>query len=155
MLNSIKKILFDSQQDTNLTTNPVYDRSLEIATCAVFIELAKADENFSNSEKDLLINSMKKCFNLNDDEVQTIFELAELKVENSVSIYEFTKELNQHFNDSQKEDLIKKMWKLIFVDNILNAYEDNLIKKIGQILNLEHKKIIELKLTVKKELNIP
>jgi uncharacterized tellurite resistance protein B-like protein len=158
MLNSLKKFLFSDDVGFNQTASSIESdakkHKLEIATCALFIELAKADGNFSNEERDFIISTMKKCFNLNESEVDLIFELANEKVDKSVSVYEFTEELNKHFTQEEKDSVIKNLWRLIYNDKKLNAYEDSLIKKIGFTLNLEHKRIIDLKLSVKKELNI-
>lgn len=153
MLNSLKKLLFENVEQTDNTTNNKSHR-LEVATCALFIELAKADGDFSEEEKDFIISKMKECFNLDDVEIKAILELAEQKVDKSVSIYEFTSELNNYFSQEEKESLIKNLWHLIYTDKKLNAYEDSLIKKIGLTMSLEHKTIIDLKLSVKKELNI-
>lgn len=154
MLNTLKKLLFEeNNQEENLVNNEKSHR-LEVATCAVFIELAKADGEFSDEEKNFIISKMKKCFNLSDNEVKIIFELAEQKVDKSISIYEFTSELNNHLNQSAKESIIKNLWRLIYTDQKLNAYEDSLIKKIALTMSIEHKQIIDLKLSVKKELNI-
>lgn len=154
MLNSLKKLLFENADNKDYSLDNKKNHRLEVATCAVFIELAKADGEFSEEERDFIISKMKKCFDLDDEEVNAILELAEQKVDKSVSIYEFTSELNNYFSQEEKQSLIKNLWRLIFTDNKLNAYEDNLIKKIGLTMNIEHKTIIDLKISVKKELNI-
>jgi uncharacterized tellurite resistance protein B-like protein len=158
MLNSLRKLLFNGEQDDQQKSfsdkSKGKEHKLEIATCALFIELAKADGDFSEQERDFIISMMKKCFNLDESEVNIIFELAEQKVDKSISIYEFTSELNNQFTQAEKESVIKNLWRLIYTDKKLNAYEDSLIKKIGLTMNLEHKQIIDLKLLVKKELNI-
>lgn len=154
MLTSLKKLFFEEKSELGLVNNQLDNHKIEIATCALFIELAKADGNFSDDEKLFIISLMKDCFNLNEQELNIIFEVAEQKADQSVSIYEFTSELNDHFNQSQKEAMVKNLWRLIYKDQKLNAYEDSLIKKIGLTLNLEHKRIIELKMAVKQELNI-
>lgn len=158
MLNSLRKLLFNDEQDEQQKSysdqSKRNEHNLEIATCALFIELAKADGDFSDEERDFIISLMKKCFNLSESEVSIIFELAEQKVDKSISTYEFTSELNNHFSQEEKVSVIKNLWRLIYTDKKLNAYEDSLIKKVGMTLNLEHKQIIDLKLLVKKELNI-
>lgn len=154
MLNTLKKLLFEEDnQEENLVNNDKSHR-LEVATCAVFIELAKADGEFSDEEKNFIISKMKQCFNLNDVEINAIFELAKQKVDKSISIYEFTSLLNNYLSQEEKESLVKNLWRLIYTDNKLHAYEDNLVKKIGLTMNIEHKIIIDKKMQVKKELNL-
>jgi len=153
MLKELKKILFD--KDDNLSSiEEKKSHQIEIATCALFIELAKSDNDFSEQEKIFITNLMKMCFDLSDEELSIILKLAEEKVDKSVSIYEFTGELNEKFSQVDKEKLIRNLWRLIYTDKKLHSHEDSIIKKIALTLNIEHKKIIELKLQVKRELNI-
>lgn len=158
MINALKKLLFEDEENISQSASSEFkldkEHKLEIATCALFIELAKADGEFSEGERDFIISTMKRCFNLAESEVNIIFEMAEQKVDKSISIYEFTSELNNHFSQEEKESVVRNLWRLIYTDKKLHAYEDNLIKKIGMTMNIEHKKIIDLKLSVKKELNI-
>ncbi len=158
MLNSLKKLLFSEEKE--IENKSFSDKStekehkLKIATCTLFIELAKADGEFSEEERNFIISMMKRCFNLNEEEVNLIFELAEQKVDKSISLYEFTSELNNHFSQDEKVTVVKNLWRLIYTDKKLNAYEDNIIKKIAMTISIEHKQIIDLKLAVKKESNI-
>lgn len=157
MLSVLKKILFDedekSSEEQNLI-NESEEKKLQIAACALFIELAKADGKFTDEERSFIINHMKTCFNIDDDYANELMELAEKRVKDSVSIYEFTGEINQHFTQEQKEKLIENLWRLVFADEKMHAYEDHLMKKVSLTLSIEHKKLIEKKLFVKAELGL-
>ncbi|GAB4289582.1 MAG: hypothetical protein Kow0098_07650 [Ignavibacteriaceae bacterium] len=126
---------------------------LQLATCALFVEMAKADDHFSEQERESIIKHMKQKFNLEDEAVTELIELSEKKAEQSVSIYEFTSVINEYFSREEKFELLKNLWHLIFLDKKLSAYEDQLIKKIGATLNIEHRDIISAKLLVKEEIN--
>lgn len=127
---------------------------VEIATCALFIELAKSDGEFSDEEREVIITQMKNLFNLEKKYVDDLILLAEEKVKQSVSIYEFTGIINKSFTQEEKIELLEKLWKLIFTDEKLSAYEDHMIKRIGATMNIEHKQIINSKLWVKQQLGL-
>lgn len=131
-----------------------HEKRLQIAACALFIELAKADGEFSEEEKQFIVSEMNKTFNLDNQCTNELLELAELVVKDSVSIYEFTGIINQHFTQEEKLKLLESLWRLIYQDEKLNAYEDQLIKRIGATLNIEHKQIINAKLLVKEQLGL-
>lgn len=130
------------------------DKKLQIAACALFIEMAKADGQFSEEEKNFIVSEMNKTFNLDEQCTNELLELAELIAKDSVSIYEFTTIINEKFSVQQKIELLESLWKLIYQDKKLNAYEDQLIKRIGATLNLEHKQIINAKLKVKEQMGL-
>lgn len=127
---------------------------VEVATCALFIELAKSDGEFSQEERDLIITQMKNLFSLEKKYIDDLLLLAEEKVKQSISIYEFTGIINKSFSQEEKIELLENLWKLIYRDEKLSAYEDHMIKRIGATMNIEHKQIINSKLWVKQQLGI-
>lgn len=157
MLSVLKKFLFEEEQQPNYSeqeTDKADDKKLQVAACALFIELAKADGKFTDEERSFIIQQMKQCFNIDDEYAKELMELAEQRVKDSVSIYEFTGEINERFTQEQKEKLIENLWRLVFADEKMHTYEDHLMKKVSLTLNIEHKKLIEKKLLVKSELGL-
>jgi uncharacterized tellurite resistance protein B-like protein len=97
---------------------------------------------------------MKNTFNLEDDCIDDLMALAEQRVKESVSLYEFTGIINNTFSQPEKIELIESLWRLIYKDEKLSAYEDHLIKRIGATMNIEHKQIINAKLWVKEQMGL-
>jgi uncharacterized tellurite resistance protein B-like protein len=128
-------------------------RKLQIASAALFVEIAEADGNFSDDERNRIIDLMKSEFNLDEDCVNELLSLSEQKVKDSVSVYEFTSVINESFNNKEKLELIKNLWRIIYQDGKLDSHEDRLIKIIGSTMNLEHRDVIGAKLLVKQELS--
>lgn len=158
MFEHLKKI-FTLNESTNINSEKAsrktgQDEKIKIAACALFIEMAKADGEFSDDEKTFIISEMKILFNLDDNCTTELMQLAEKRVEDSVSVYEFSSIINTTFTQDQKIKLLESLWRLIYRDKKLSAYEDQLIKKIGGTLNIEHKDIINTKLLVKEQLGL-
>jgi uncharacterized tellurite resistance protein B-like protein len=131
------------------------EKKLQVATCALLIEMAKADNEFSNDERKKIISLIQKTFNLDKEYVDELIELSEKKIRESISIYEFTTIINENFSKEEKFELLKNLWRLIYVDDTLDMHEDHLIKRIGNTLNMEHRDVIAAKLLVKEEKNEP
>jgi uncharacterized tellurite resistance protein B-like protein len=158
MLEYLRKIFSDNQPAASqVIDNSSPDRKnkrIEIAACALFIEMAKADGDFTDEERKFIISEMKKTFNLDDEYVNELMILAEQRIKQSVSLYEFTGVVNTTFTHEEKIELIESLWRLIYKDEKLNAYEDHLIKRISATINIEHKQIINAKLWVKEQLGL-
>jgi uncharacterized tellurite resistance protein B-like protein len=158
MLEYLRKIFSDNQhasiQNTADSSSNQKNKKVEIAACALFIEMAKADGEFSEDERNFIISEMKSTFNLDDDYANDLLILAEERVKESVSLYEFTGVINTTFTHDEKIELIESLWKLIYNDEKLNQYEDHLIKRIAATINIEHKEIINAKLWVKQQLGL-
>lgn len=156
MLNYLKQIfaLEGEEKGSAHPGKPVKineEKKLQVATCALLLEMAKADEEFSDDERTKIISVIQKTFSLDKEYIDELIELSEERIKESISIYEFSTIINQNFSKDEKFELLKNLWRLIYVDETLNMHEDHLIKKIGSTLNMEHRDIIAAKLMVKEE----
>jgi len=159
MFDYIRKIL---SADSNAETSDVagsfervdHQKQLQVATAAIFIEMARADGVFSVEEREQVISSLQKQFGLEAEYVTDLVELSKTKLLDSVSLYEFSSIINEHFSNDDKLELLKNLWRLIYTDKKLDKYEDRLIKIIGGMINIEHKQIINMKMFVRDELNL-
>jgi len=151
MIKYLKDLFKTSNDNKEESYNIDSVKKLQIATCALLIEMANADDEFTDEEREKIINVMQKTFNLEKEYVDELIELSEEKLKHSVSIYEFSTTINENFSRNEKFELLKNLWRLIYVDDTLNMHEDHLIKKIGGTLNMDHQDIIAAKLIVKEE----
>ena len=152
MLNFFKELFADNkskQQNAEEENN-----SLQIASCALLLELANADDEFSDEEKTRVVELMKTSFNLTDEEVDKLLELSQKQIEKSVSAYEFTEIINKQLNEDEKYQIIKNLWQLAYVDGKLDKYEDYYIRKISNNLHISNQDRIAAKLEVKKEMKL-
>ncbi len=159
MFDYLKKLLTNESNQESLKTNDVVDRvdrnkQLQIATAALFIEMAKADGEFTEEERENVIQSLQKQFNIDAVYVNELMELSKLKLKDSVSLFEFSNVVNENFTNEDKNILLKNLWRLIYTDKKLDKYEDRLIKIIGGMMKMDHKQIINAKLLIRQELNL-
>jgi len=133
---------------------PDEQKKIQIATCALFLEVANSDENFSDDEKEKIIEIMKDTFSLSSEEVENLIELSEDHRQRSISIYEFTDIVNQNFSKEEKLEVMKNLWRLVYVDEELHQYEDYYIRKINGNLKMSHEDFIATKLVVKEEIKL-
>ncbi|HSR19110.1 MAG TPA: TerB family tellurite resistance protein, partial [Ignavibacteriaceae bacterium] len=73
---------------------------------------------------------------------------------NDDSIYEYTTIISRNFSNSEKYELLKNLWHLVFTDRSMDKYEEYAVKKIGMLINVDYRDIISSKLLVKQELKI-
>jgi uncharacterized tellurite resistance protein B-like protein len=158
MFEYLKKILSNESNEElkegNIDKSGYHEKQLQIATAAIFIEMAKADGEFSDEEREHIVVSLKNRYGLEEEYVHDLIELSKAELKDSISLYEFSGVINKNFTFEDKFELLKNLWRLIYTDKTLDKYEDHLIKKIGGMLQMEHKKIINAKMLIRKELNI-
>jgi len=154
MFEYLRQVIAPEQTLRELKVNSSKNSSnrYQVATAALLIEIAKADGDFSDDERNRIFELMKNDFDLDDECVNELLQLSEKKVKDSISVYEFSSVINESFTQQEKIGLMKNLWRVIYQDGKLDSHEDRLIKIIGSTLNLEHKDVIGAKLFVKQEL---
>jgi len=127
-------------------------KRVQLATCILFVEIAKADSIFAQDERDKIISVMNEKFNLDNESIKELIELSEENAKVDSSIYEYTNLINQNFSNDEKYELLRNLWRLVFVDENMDKYEEQMVKKIGIFINVDYRDIISSKMEIKKEL---
>ena len=118
---------------------------------ALFIHVAKIDDNYTDKEKNIIIGFLR-CFNSNEEDIKKILKRAENLENNSNQLLNFTNIIKKSSLES-KSVIIKELWKIILSDNISDAYESNLMRRICGLIYFPDKLSGEIKmqLTNKKK----
>ena len=92
---------------------------------------------------------MLKSYNLEKEVVDGIIDDAENTVAESTSLYEYTRTVNDQFGYENKLNLLENLWKVAYADNNLDKYEEHLIRKISDLIHIDHGDYINIKLRVR------
>jgi uncharacterized tellurite resistance protein B-like protein len=151
MLNKFKQFFEEKfSQNKNKETND--EASTRLAAAALLIEIAYADSDIAESEKDTLKKSLHEKFKLSLTILDELVEMAEAEIRNTHSTYEFTRLINEQYNKEQKYLLIQSMWEIAYADGTLNPYEEAMIRKLADLLYVPHGEFIRAKINVMERL---
>jgi len=121
---------------------------IRIATCAIFLEMANIDGEFSQPERDHIIQTMKSTYGLAHEDVLEILEASEKELEGSIDLWQFTNLINRNYSLEEKIQIIEMAWGLAYTDGLLDQHEDYMVHKLANLLRLSHKQLIDAKLKV-------
>jgi uncharacterized tellurite resistance protein B-like protein len=152
MMESIKQFFFQhiasSEEADGSEPQP---QDLRLAACALLLELAHADNEFSTSERAHLDGAVRREFGLDAEEAEELIRLAEEERRNSVDLWSFTNLIAEHFSLGQKMVLAEAMWGLVYADGELGSREDYLMRKISGLLRLEPGYLAEARKRMKRD----
>jgi uncharacterized tellurite resistance protein B-like protein len=125
------------------------EASLELATAALLIEVSRADFEVSEDERRAIEESVRKSFGLREEETRQIVALAEEEVSRAVSLYEFTRLVDQRFTPEQKRHIVGLLWEVALTDERVEGREEHLIRKIATLLHVPHEAFIAEKIAAR------
>ena len=150
MINKIKNLI--SNLSKKEEENKELDSSLlDNACAALLVEIAFADKDFDDTEKDSLRETLVKTYGLKEEEIEEIIQDADRSVEESTSLYGYTRIVNDEFNYEDKLDLIRNLWKVAYADGNLDKYEEHLLRKISDLIHVSHSDYINIKLEMRSD----
>ena len=110
---------------------------LHVAACALLLEIAYADEEFSDAERDHIGAVMQRHFGLDSETADSLMEVAEAERSNAIDLYQFTSLIRDNYDLGQKTLLAEIMWGLVLTDGEVARHESYMLRKIDNLLDLE------------------
>ena len=151
MIDFIKKAFSSSKKpDLGATAGggPSRDDDLRIATCALFLEIANIDDEFSDEERERILRIIQYEYGLSEDHALELARRAMSQLEGSVDLWGFTNLINENYSEDEKQRVVELLWRVVYADGKLDTHEDYLMHKVAQLLRLSHKQMIAAKLKV-------
>lgn len=108
-----------------------------LAACALLLELAHADDEFTADERAHIEEALLRHFDLEPDAVTELIRLAEEERTRSVDLYQFTKLISEQYDLGQKMVLAEIMWRVVYADGELAKHESYLMRKLSNLLGLK------------------
>ena len=132
------------------TPQPQHD-PLRLATAAVLLEIAYADGTFTPSEDGNMTGFLTERFGLSPNDTQELLEAADEIRKKTVDHFALTNYIRKNTPLADRIDIVKTMWRLVYSDGKLTEYEAYLVRKLADLLGLEHHVMIDAKTEVLAE----
>lgn len=113
------------------------DEDMRLAVCVLLLELAWADEEFSDEEQKHLLGIVQRHIGVDDIEAAELLARAEEERARAVDLWQFTYLIREHYSIGQKLVLAEAMWGLVYSDGVLSSHEGYLLRKMSKLLDLK------------------
>ena len=149
MLDLVKKFFSDDGDAAAKAEGAHHD--VTVAACALFVEMATIDGEFDDTEIDHILEMLERQYGVSGRTAQELMLAAKAELDSGIDMWRYTNLINQNYSAAEKFDIVKLLWQLVYADGHLSEHENYLMRKMGKMLKLSHKDLIDAKLTVLKD----
>ena len=125
--------------------------ALRVAACALLLEVAHADGEFTAEEQARIEDALGRHFGLDEALARELIALADQERTRSIDHFQFTRLVRDRYDLGQKVLLAELMWGVILADGKIADHEGYLVRKIGSLLELPAAYLSEAKQRVRSE----
>ena len=127
---------------------------LRLATAAVLLETGYADGTLTPDENTDLVTYLKRAFALGDDDARDLVNAADEIRNRTIDHFAMTNYIRSHTTLEERIEIVRTMWHMVYSDGKLTDYENYLVRKLADLLGLEHHVMIDAKVAVLRELGL-
>ena len=129
--------------------------TVQLAAAVLLLEVSRADFDISEQEKQAITEILITQFELQEEEATALLQYVITEHEQYTSAHPFIRMLNEELDQTSKLGLLEGLWRVAYIDQVLDKYEEYHIRKIADWLYLSHTDFIRIKHKVMQALDIP
>jgi uncharacterized tellurite resistance protein B-like protein len=122
---------------------------LELTAAVLAYEIARIDGEIDEEELNVLMEEIKIISKKVNKDEKEILKIIDIYSSDSVSFYEFVKDINDYYSKEEKLSLISFMWKVAFADGKLDVDEERLIRRLADLIKIKDMDVLKLKDMIK------
>ncbi len=127
---------------------------LRLATAAVLLDIAYADGTFTPAEDGNIVDYLRRTFALDEPDAQELIEAAAEIRGRTIDYFAITNFIRKSLSLDDRIEIVKTMWRMAYSDGRLTDYENYLVRKLSDLLGIEHHVMIDAKVAVLRELGL-
>ena len=148
MLDIVKRFFSKTATELPKNADPPTEHDVRIAACALFVEMARIDEKFTEEEMDTILSIVQERYGLSREYADALVAEADKELDKSLDLWQFARLINENYSTDEKIEIIETLWRMVFVDGKMDRYEHYLMNKLKNLLRLSHDQLIAAKLKV-------
>jgi uncharacterized tellurite resistance protein B-like protein len=127
------RALFSAESDSEPDRAHAGDE-LQLAAVALLVEAAAADGTFDAAERHCIRALIERRFGLTPQEAAALLAEATRVVDDSVQILRFTRAIKDRYTHAERIELIEMLWEVVYANGVSDAFEGQLMRRIGGLL---------------------
>jgi uncharacterized tellurite resistance protein B-like protein len=146
MLRTLKDLFGALAAPPGGAATPGREHGLQLATAVLLVEVMRSDAQMGDDERAAVLDALRETFELAEDEVARLAELAECTAREAHDLHSFTSTLNDTYDMGDKVRIVEHLWRVAYADGRLAAHENHVMWRIADLLHVPHGAYINAKM---------
>lgn len=134
MINRIRALFGVEQKGSDAM--PV-DKALRAAAAALLVEAAIADDGIGEAERERIIATTRRHFDLTVEEAEDLLYEAEREAEGVAPLHRHIAIIIDRYQPEERIWIIEALWEVVYADGVLHDLEASLLRRIGGLLAVD------------------
>ena len=111
---------------------------LRRAAAVLLCEIMHADNTVDAAEQKMILEAMQTFLEMSPADASMLYDEVQLLMQDALSLQKFTSLLNEHYDEERKLILLRWLWRVVYADGRMDAYEELLVRRISDLLYIRH-----------------
>ncbi|MCK0197541.1 TerB family tellurite resistance protein [Ancylobacter sp. 6x-1] len=125
------------------------ENDYRLAAAALLVHVVTIDGMVGKAESDKLRSLLAERFALTPAQAEELVEAAIARDAEAVDLYSFTSILNRALDEDGRKRVIEMMFEVAYADGGLTEFEDNLVWRAAELLNVASRDRVEIRKQVR------
>lgn len=132
-------------------TSAFEENDYRLAAAVLLVHVMSIDGAVTDDERDVLARILSARFDLSAADTEALLELAIARDAEAVDLYAFTSILNRALDDEGRLRVVEMMFEVAYADGGLSEFEDNLVWRAAELLNIGSRDRVRIRREVRQE----
>lgn len=119
---------------------------ITLAVTALMVEVMMMDGRLDDAEHNEIAAALQQRFELSEAETHKLIDRAATAADKAHDLYQFTSRIIKEYPFEERTSIIRELWRVAMADGHVDAYEEQLIRKIADLIGVEHRRFIDAKI---------
>lgn len=119
---------------------------VSLAVAALMVEIMRLDGKLAEAEHSEIVVALEQRFGLSESEIHELVEQAKQEADQALDMHQFTSVVVKGFSTDERVGILTELWRVAMADGHVDPYEEQLIRRIADLLGVHHRQLIQAKI---------
>ena len=130
---------------------PGTEHDIATAVAALMVEVMLMDGRLDEAEQGVIASLLKRRFSMDDAAIDALIRQATTEADKAHDLFQFTSRIIKAYPINQRSAIIRELWQVAMADGHADAYEEQLIRRIAELIGVHHQHFIGAKIQARQE----